>query len=96
MRPFEKDCQKLYVIQKRMSAAVTSLEMSTERKSWGEKRDHTDVFCLCPLVVGLVFPIRGKILKPGFRVAEKRNPGNPFFSGFDTNEILSDKNSISL
>jgi len=40
----------------------------------------------------LVFPIRVKILKPGCRVAEKRNP---FFS-FEINAILSDKNSISL
>jgi len=42
------------------------------------------------------FPIRGKILKPGFRVSEKRNPGKPVFSGFEMNAILSDKNSISL
>jgi len=30
----------------------------------------------------LVFPFRGKILKPGFRVAEKRNPGKPRFIRF--------------
>jgi len=30
----------------------------------------------------VVFPIRGKILKPGFRVAEKRNLGKSFFFGF--------------
>jgi len=39
----------------------------------------------------LVFPIRGKILKSGFRVAEKSNPGKPIFSGFEINAILSDK-----
>jgi len=44
----------------------------------------------------LVFPIRGKILKPGFRVTKKRNPGKPVFSGFEMNAILSDKKSISL
>jgi len=27
----------------------------------------------------VVFPIRGKILKPEFRVAEKRKPGKPVF-----------------
>jgi len=30
----------------------------------------------------LVFPIRGKILKPAFRVTEKGNPGKPVFFGF--------------
>jgi len=30
----------------------------------------------------LAFPSRSKILKPGFRVAEKRNPGNPGIFGF--------------
>jgi len=30
----------------------------------------------------VVFLIRGKILKPGFRVAEKRSPGKPVFGGF--------------
>jgi len=45
----------------------------------------------------ILFSIRGKILKPGFREAEKRNPGKSvFLSGFEMNEILSDKNSISL
>jgi len=47
-------------------------------------------------MVLVVFPIRGKILKPGFRVAEKRNPEKTFFSGFEMNAILGDKNSISL
>jgi len=36
-----------------------------------------------PLVrLVLVFLIRGKILKSGSRVTEKRNPGNPVFFGF--------------
>jgi len=30
----------------------------------------------------VVFPLRGKILKPGFRVAEERNPGKPVFFRF--------------
>ena len=41
----------------------------------------------------IVFPIRGKILKPGFWVAEKKKR---VFSGFEMNAILTDKNSISL
>jgi len=39
----------------------------------------------------IVFPIQGKILQPGFRVAEKRNPGKSSFLGFEMNAILSDK-----
>jgi len=39
----------------------------------------------------LVFPIQGKILKPGLQVAEKRNPRKPVFFGFEMNAILSDK-----
>jgi len=40
----------------------------------------------------LVFQNRGKNQKTGFRVAKKRNPGkHAFFSGFETNAILSDK-----
>ena len=49
-----------------------------------------------PRPVQLVFPIRDKMLKPGFRVVEKRNPGKPVISDFEMNAILSDKNSISL
>jgi len=43
-----------------------------------------------------VFPIRGKILKPGFRVAEKKKRENLAFSGFEMNAILTDKNSMPL
>jgi len=43
-----------------------------------------------------VLPTRGKIKKPGFRVAGKKTRENPFFSGFEINAIFSDKNSISL
>jgi len=38
-----------------------------------------------------MFPIRGKILKPGFRVAEKKTRENPIFSGVEMNAILSGK-----
>jgi len=41
-----------------------------------------------------VLPIQGKILKPGFRVAEKTNPGKHVFLEFEMNAVLSDKNSI--
>jgi len=45
----------------------------------------------------IVFPIQVKILKPGFRVAEQRNPGKPVsFRVFEMNAILSDKKSISV
>jgi len=46
--------------------------------------------------VPLVFPIRGKILKPKFLAAEQKKQENLFFPGFEMNAILSDKNSISL
>jgi len=36
-----------------------------------------------------MFPIRGKIKKAGFRVAEKRS--FEIFSGFEMNAIMSDK-----
>jgi len=41
----------------------------------------------------LVLPIRGKLLKPGFRVVEKKNWKTLFCSGFEMNSILTDKNS---
>jgi len=45
----------------------------------------------------IVFAIRDKILKPGYRVAEKKKSWKPeFFSGFEINVILRDKNSNSF
>jgi len=46
-------------------------------------------------MVKLVFPIRGKILKSGFRVTEKKTE-EPVFFGFQIYVILRDKNSISF
>jgi len=56
-----------------------------------EKTCNFDPFC----ELLLVFPIRVTILKPGFRVVEKKKE-KLVFSGFEMNEILSDKNSMSL
>ena len=42
----------------------------------------------------IVFPIRGKTLKPGYRVAEKKNWKPEFFSGFEIYVILRDKTQI--
>jgi len=39
----------------------------------------------------LVFPIPGKVLKPKFWVAEKRNLGKPVFWVFEMNAILKGK-----
>jgi len=44
----------------------------------------------------VVFPIRDKISKPGFRVAEKKNGKTRVSSGFEMNAILIDKKSIPL
>jgi len=39
MRLFDRDYQKLSVLQKRRLAGITSLKMSAERKSWAKKCD---------------------------------------------------------
>jgi len=48
---------------------------------------------LKPSCTQVVFPIRAKILKPGFRIIEKETREN---SGFKMNAILTDENSIPL
>jgi len=45
---------------------------------------------------GLVFPIDAKILKPGFRVVEKKNGKARVVSGIEINVTLRDKKSICI
>jgi len=77
-----------------IQAAIPSPTMPLEGT---READTKSTMPFSPLVrLVLVFLIRGKILKSGSRVTEKRNPGNPVFFGFWNECDFERLNKISL